>query len=268
MSREIYVPLGESGLTSLYLRRRDAAGRHWNAETAEFEEYDADNLATYGASADSETPHNELTEIGTTGEYFGDDPASGAGTWSAYRQTGEAPAESDTCVATGVIAAPAVTVDTLSAAAIAAIWAAAQRTLTMTAAQVADALTGDNLTIVRGDTLTVTFTGLSLAGATKIWFTLKTDVALADSRALLQVTADGLQILNGSSAESSLASLVISEDDTAVTLTVHGTATAALPVSKQGPIAYDVQILTADGHPVTVTSGYATVRPDVTRATA
>lgn len=103
MSREIYVPL-DSGNSNLYFRRRNAAGQYWRGDTSAFELYNAANIALYGADADSSTPYNELTEDGSTGDYFGDDPASGDGTWTAYEQAGASPAESDVAVAYGELA--------------------------------------------------------------------------------------------------------------------------------------------------------------------
>lgn len=101
MAREIYVPLGETGNESLYFRRRNAAGQYWRGDTSVYEAFNAANIALYGADADSATPYNALTEDGTTGDYFGNDPTSGTGTWTAYEQAGAAPAESDDAVETG-----------------------------------------------------------------------------------------------------------------------------------------------------------------------
>lgn len=101
MAREIYVPLGDSGNANLYFRRRNAAGQYWRGDTSVYETFSAANLALYGADAGSATPYNVLTEDGSTGDYFGDDPTTGTGTWTAYEQAGAAPAASDDAVATG-----------------------------------------------------------------------------------------------------------------------------------------------------------------------
>jgi hypothetical protein len=101
MPREIYVPLGDSGNANLYFRRRNAAGQYLRGDTKVYEDFNPTNLALYGADAGSGTPYNVLGEDGSTGDYFGDDPTSGTGTWTAYEQAGAAPAQTDDAVATG-----------------------------------------------------------------------------------------------------------------------------------------------------------------------
>lgn len=101
MTREIYVPLGDSGNANLYFRRRNAAGQYWRCDTEVYEDFNPANIALYGADAGSGTPYNVLAEDGSTGDYFGDDPASGTGTWTAYEQAGATPAQTDDAVATG-----------------------------------------------------------------------------------------------------------------------------------------------------------------------
>lgn len=101
MTREVYVPYGTTGSLDLYFRRRNAAGLYWRGDTSVYEAYNAANIALYGADAGSGVPYNAITEDGATGDYFGDDPTSGAGTWTAYEQVGAAPLASDVAVATG-----------------------------------------------------------------------------------------------------------------------------------------------------------------------
>jgi len=161
-------------------------------------------------------------------------------------------------------------IDALQAAAAAAagdVWSHTPRTLTQTAAQVADALDGETLTIHRGDSFSATLTGLgSLTGRTAMWFTVKkTPAAELDADAKIQIgESDGLTRLNGEAYATPLhGSLTV--DGTSVTIAIHGLATAQLSVGHRW--WYDLQVIDADGDPYTIAVGYVTVNADVTRAT-
>jgi hypothetical protein len=154
-----------------------------------------------------------------------------------------------------------------SGASAADVWSYASRTLTQTAAQVIAALQGSTVTILRGDTLTIPFTGLgALVGRSKLWFTFKTDLAQTDQAAVIQVEESaGLLYLNGLPATSGQGSIVVTDATTgALTVTLTPPAAALLaPVSG----FYDVQQLVGTAvH--TVTSGLLAVTGDVTRATS
>jgi hypothetical protein len=124
MAREIYVPFGSTGNADLYFRRRNAAGQYWRGDTSVYESYNAANIALYGADAGSGSPYNVLAEDGATGDYFGTDPGTGAGTWTAYEQAGAAPLASDVAVAVGETGIDAIAAAQSQTAAAAAITAA------------------------------------------------------------------------------------------------------------------------------------------------
>ncbi len=163
----------------------------------------------------------------------------------------------------GVIARPA----DVTAASAAAVWAYATRTLTQTAAQVAAALAGEDLTIHRGDSFSATLTGLAkLTGRTALFFTVKASPEReADAAAKIQIEeTDGLTTLNGAPyATPAHGSLTV--NGTSVTIAIHGLATAELSVGQQWE--YDLQVIDADGDPYTIAEGKVTVNADVTRAT-
>lgn len=148
----------------------------------------------------------------------------------------------------------------------AAVWTYATRTLTQTVAQIISALTGSNLVILRGDTLSVTFTGLgNISARTKLWFSLKIDKDQQDSRALVQIEeTGGLLYLNGNVTTTTNGSIVVNNATTgSVTITLKAEASKDLPVLKD--LYYDIQILTATSVN-TLTSGSAEVTGDITRA--
>lgn len=168
----------------------------------------------------------------------------------------------------GAQAAAAAALTAYGVATATGVWAASSRTLTQTAAQVAAVMAGSTLTIQRGDTLTITLTGLgSLATRSKLWFTAKhsTGDSDDDARLFIEETA-GLTRLNGAAYTTTTDGDITVDGEAAgdITITVKAAATAAL--SDQQTLVYDVQILRADGTVATLTSGTAIVVADVTRA--
>lgn len=150
------------------------------------------------------------------------------------------------------------------------IWAYASRTLTQSAAQVADVLAGGPIRATRGDTFSLSLTGLgSITGRQALWFTVKaaprTD---PDSASKVQVTeAGGLLYLNGAAGTSGHGAITV--DSAALgnlTIVVAAAATAQLAA----PVAwsYDVQWKDATGLIHTLTSGSFLVDADVTWATS
>lgn len=163
-----------------------------------------------------------------------------------------------------ILSAPVPLVDVLDAA---AVWAYATRTLTQTAAAVAAALAGSTINIRRGDTLTVSITGLGdLTARTKLWIAGKADRGHPDTAAVfvIEETAD-LQVINGSTATTPTNGTLTVTDAVAGNLTIvlAGVETAKLAELTGG--VYDVQILEAAG-PRTLTDGTLNVTLDVTRA--
>lgn len=132
-------------------------------------------------------------------------------------------------------------------------------------------LDGDDLTIRRGDTVTVNYTELgNLSARAALYFTLKQNLQGADSDARIQVTeAGGLVVLNGSSSglTTSDASLTVTNAMTgAVTLVLKPNLTKQLSV--MDGLRWDVQMVASDGAVTTLTEGDAEIVADVTRAVA
>lgn len=151
---------------------------------------------------------------------------------------------------------------------IADIWAYATRTLTQTAASIAAAISGDTITVIRGDTMSVSLTGLgSLADNIKVYFTVKNHEADADSASTLMVEkTDGLKYINGAAAVTAgNGTLVIDDEPTGnITITVAAVEIAKLGL---GSYVYDVQIVRSSGIPVTtLAKGSFIVTDDITRA--
>lgn len=122
------------------------------------------------------------------------------------------------------------------------------------------------LTMRRGDTATLTITGLgSLAGRTKLWFTAKSDRDDADSAAMIQVEETaGLLRLAGAAATAGQGTLTVTDaaaGDVRVTLV----AAAAAAVTKGVKYHWDVQMLNGSGVS-TPGEGALRVVEDVTRA--
>lgn len=140
-------------------------------------------------------------------------------------------------------------------------------TLTQSALALAQSLTGSTISIYRGDTLTINFTGLgNLASRTALYFTVKDDRNKADSAALIQIKeSDGLTVIQGAPAgTASNGSLTVTNAGTgAITIVLKAAETALLAAT--GTLYYDVQMVTASGVN-TLTTGQASVTADVTRA--
>jgi hypothetical protein len=159
--------------------------------------------------------------------------------------------------------------DAIAAAVAPAVWANATRTLTTPAAQLAAGLDGTTLTILRGDTLTVAFTGLGdISTRTKLWFTAKESAgAKADAKAAIQVeeTEGLLYIAEAAATDATKATITVTDEAAGnLTLTVDADQIATLYLFRDG--RYDVQVLKADGSVQTLTSGVCHVTADVTRA--
>lgn len=144
----------------------------------------------------------------------------------------------------------------------AAVWAFATRTLTQSAQSVVAAVIGTNVTVNRGDTMSVALTGIgNIAARTKLWFTVKRSVLDADSAAELQIDLTGLILLNGAAGTLGNGSITI-DDETAgdITLALIAADAAKLPV---GEYSFDVQML-AGATVTTLVDGRFKVAVDVT----
>lgn len=157
------------------------------------------------------------------------------------------------------------------------VWAYPSRTITgadVSGATLSEALEGTTLNIRRGDSTSITFTGLGvLTGYTSLWFTIKPDINRtdADADSIIQIkknasgSGDGLLYFNSDAApDASLGSIVV--DDAAagiITIAIDKTVTAQLAPVKNKP--YDIQMLLSSGIS-TLTDGKANIYGDVTRA--
>ena len=163
------------------------------------------------------------------------------------------------------------TFGTLVADVAATVWAYATRTLTSSAASTTAAVSGSDITIVRGDSLSVSLTGLGvLTGYTSLWFTIKGAFYELDSESIIQIqknasgVGDGLLYINGTIAgDASKGSITI--DDLVVgniTIDIDESVTDDLILNKY---EYDVQVLNG-GDVTTLTLADCTVSGDITRS--
>jgi hypothetical protein len=150
----------------------------------------------------------------------------------------------------------------------AAVWAAAVRTLTQSAASVIATVTGSDITCQRGDSLSASLTDVgALTGYSKVYFTVKRDYADADTAAIIQIEKTaGLKYINGAVGTPANGSLTIDDEATGdITIALDETETAKLD---PGVYSYDVQVVRTAGTVSTLTEGTFTVAADITRATA
>ena len=137
---------------------------------------------------------------------------------------------------------------------------------TQAAATVAAALAGSEITAWRGDTLTVSLTGLgNISGRSKLWFCVKRSRDDADTAAVLLIEETaGLTVVNGETyATTTDGSITVTDAVTgAVDIVIKPTVTALL---EGVGMAYDVQML-AGTSVTTLTDGVFGVSRDVTRA--
>ena len=147
------------------------------------------------------------------------------------------------------------------------VWGHTPRTLTQTAAEIQAVLEGSRITIHRGDDLSVSLTGLgSIAGRTKLWFTMKRSKGDVDTSAIVQITeGEGLTRLNGAEGTAGNGSLTVDDEDAGdITIVLKAVETAKL---RPASLHYDVQVLIA-GIVSTLTESRCNVTADVTRATS
>ena len=152
------------------------------------------------------------------------------------------------------------------------VWSYMPRTLTQAAFVIEAALVGDSLTIQRGDTLSLSITGLGdISGRDSLYFALKNNLNLdTDAQALLLLEeAAGLTVLNGA-AHATVADGSITIDDAVagdITITIKPAATALLVPGDQ--LSASVEMI-ATGVITTLTqyTRTAEVSADVVRAAA
>lgn len=153
----------------------------------------------------------------------------------------------------------------------ASLWAYATRTLTQSAAQVVDIVSGSSITAQRGDTLTAALTGIgNLTGYVTLDFTVKYDKGDADTSAIVRIRknasglTDGLRTILGAAAVTSANGTI------AITSTPLGNVTITLAAAETAKLIpgqgyyYDIQMITATTV-LTMTTGTFNVAADVTR---
>jgi hypothetical protein len=134
------------------------------------------------------------------------------------------------------------------------------------------AIEGTTITILRGDTFSVSLTDTGdLTDYVSIDFTVKSDKLQTDEEATIRIRKnasgvdDGLLRLNGEAPTSETGSITVDDEITGdITIALDETATKELST---GSYSYDVQRITAAGVK-TLTFGKLIVISDVTRAVA
>jgi hypothetical protein len=168
-----------------------------------------------------------------------------------------------------VVDAVKVKTDLLSATPAADVWSNGTRTLTQAAESVTAAVTADSITVIRGDTASISLTNLgSLANLSKLYFTVKGMETDPDTASIIQIEkTDGLKYLNGAAGTAGNGSLVITDEPTGdITITLAAVEVAKLDIAK---VTYDVQIVRTSGVPVsTLAKGSFIVISDITNAVA
>lgn len=151
------------------------------------------------------------------------------------------------------------------------IWGHTTRTLTQGAASVTAAVVGDEITVYRGTTMSVSLTGLGdLSGYSKLYFSVKRSFSDSDDDAILRVSdeASGLEKVNGADPTSATNGTITIDDvnNGDITITVDELETAKLSV--QGGLKYDVKGIGSGGdvNLLSIGDGKFNVSGDVTRA--
>ena len=135
---------------------------------------------------------------------------------------------------------------------------------------VVSAVEGSTITILRGDTFSVSLTDTGdLTDYVSIDFTAKSDKLQTDDEATIRIrknasgVGDGLLRLNGAAPTTETGSITIDDEATGdITVTLDETATDDLST---GSYSYDIQLITATTVK-TLTSGKLIVISDVTRS--
>lgn len=151
----------------------------------------------------------------------------------------------------------------------AAVWAYASRTLTQSAASVAATVSGDSISVLRGDYWSIALTDIGdISSRTKLYFTVKEHLYDTDAQALIQIEeTDGLLYSNGAAAGSaSNGSLTVTdESDGDLTIVVKAAETDDYA---PGVYKYDLQYQTVNGPTTPITTGTFTITADITRRVA
>lgn len=154
---------------------------------------------------------------------------------------------------------------------VADIWSYASRTLTQTLSAIISDVSGDDLTLIRGDTYSEDIIVGSVAGYISIWMTVKSNEAKDDSKAVFQIkknssgVGDGLIYANEEAASSSaLASITVNNESTG-NLTVFIDESLTDDFELDDDLYYDVQ-LRVTGSVTTIAEGTFKIVKDITRS--
>ena len=150
-----------------------------------------------------------------------------------------------------------------------AVWSYDSRTLTQSATAVTAAVSGSDITIHRGDSLSASITALGdISGRSKLWFTVKDSLADIDANSIIQIELTaGLVYLNAADASARAANgsiTVDDEDDGDITIVLDEVETDDLVI--QSGLSYDVQMLSTGGDISTLATGNCAITADVTRS--
>ena len=163
------------------------------------------------------------------------------------------------------------------------VWSYGQRTLTMSAAQIAAIVSGSSLTLHRGDTLTIAITGLGdISDRSQLWITGKNRSGDSDEDSQFQVEeTEGLLVLVGETPEDDETASIVVDDETAgdITITISAAASKKLvptPASlwptaasaKLSPVptsVWDVQVRDVSGVVRTLAQGGLRIVADITQ---
>jgi len=154
-------------------------------------------------------------------------------------------------------------------AAIAALgnpWEYPVRTLTMSSAQVQALIDAQDIAIVRGDTVTMSFEGLgSLVGNQKAWFTMKNSALASDDDAIIMIEKTaGLLKLNQDDAPDPLLGSLVIDDESLGNISITIEASASMQLASKNYV-YDIQWMDASDKIFTIQLARAIVVSDVTR---
>lgn len=147
------------------------------------------------------------------------------------------------------------------------IWSCGRRTLTSVFTSVRLPIQGDQISILRGDTLDFDVSSLGdISTRANVWFTLKDDKDHADSAAAIQIDENvGLLFIMGTVGTAANGSITVT-DAVAGDMTIALDAVETAKLSDKGRFWYDIQWIDAAGAVRTLCKGRAHIIGDITRA--
>lgn len=140
------------------------------------------------------------------------------------------------------------------------------RTVTQSASEVEEAVSGSDMVIRKGTTWSWSLTGLgSIVGRLNLWFTAKNSLGDNDNKAQIQIEENvGLLYIGGSAAASAGAGSLTVDDATAGDLTFTLTDDMTLLLKSGNMLSYDVKWRNAAGKTFQITEAKIAIDPVVT----